>query len=51
MSFSRIVVVVLSSLLWCHAVSAQARLTLLDGGATVIRGTTRSAAVIGIFEL
>ena len=48
MSFSRIVVVVLSSLLWCHAVSAQARLTLLDGGATVIRGTTRSAAVIGM---
>jgi hypothetical protein len=45
---ARVAAVALSSLLWCPAASAQARLTILDGGATVIRGTTQSAAVIGM---
>lgn len=40
--------VALCSLLWCFAACAQARLTILDGGATVIRGSTQSAAVLGM---
>ncbi len=45
---SRCAAVALWSLLWCVAAFAQARLTILDGGARVIRGATQSAAVIGM---
>jgi hypothetical protein len=48
MRFSPVVFVALCSLLWCPAAFAQARLTILDGGATVIRGTKLSAAVVGM---
>jgi hypothetical protein len=45
---ARAAAVTLSSLLLCSAACAQARLTILDGGATVIRGATQSAAVVGM---
>jgi hypothetical protein len=45
---ARVAAVALASLLWCHAASAQTRLTILDGAATVIRGAVQSAAVIGM---
>lgn len=45
---ARVAAVALCSLLWCAAASAQTRMTILDGGATVIRGATQSAAVIGM---
>ena len=45
---ARAAAVALCGLLECQAASAQARLTILDSGASVIRGTSRSAAVIGM---
>jgi hypothetical protein len=45
---TRLAAVAISALLWCTAAFAQARLTILDGGATVIRGATQSAALVGM---
>ncbi len=44
----RVAAVVLVGVLACTTASAQARLTILDGGATVIRGSTQSAALLGM---